>query len=70
MKAKVTKPFSGAPDGQHHPKHWNVGEVVEGNLADVAIAQKWADPVKEKASDQPKLGLPEQKQGASAEAAK
>lgn len=50
MKAKVVKAFSGAADGQHHPKMWQPGDVVEGNLAEVAVKEKWAEPVKGAAS--------------------
>lgn len=46
MKAKVVKAFSGVADGQHHPKMWQSGEIVEGNLAEVAVKEKWAEPVK------------------------
>lgn len=43
MKAKVIKAFDGAPDGAIYPKHFNVGDVVEGDLAKVAVGQQWAE---------------------------
>lgn len=33
MKAAVTVPFDGVPDGEHHPRKFNIGDVIEGNLA-------------------------------------
>lgn len=42
MKAKVTKEFRGAKDGEHHPTLFKVGDTVEGKLAEVAVEQKWA----------------------------
>lgn len=47
MKAKVTKPFNGAKDGEVYPTAFKAGDVVEGELAKVAVEQKWADPVKD-----------------------
>ncbi len=43
MKAKVIKPFRGARDGEHHPVDFKIGDVVEGKLAAVAVAEKWAE---------------------------
>ena len=43
MKAKVIKPFRGAKDGEHHPVDFKVGDIVEGKLAAVAVAEKWAE---------------------------
>ena len=42
MKAVVTKPFDGAIDGTIYPKHFKAGDVVEGDLARVAVEQGWA----------------------------
>jgi hypothetical protein len=42
MKIRVVKEFRGAKDGDHHPTLFRVGDFVEGNLADVALAEKWA----------------------------
>lgn len=59
MKAKVLKAFSGAADGQRYPKMWQAGEIVEGDLAEVAVKEKWAEPVKSgaAASKSAELGL-------------
>ena len=60
IRAKVIKAFNGAPDGEHHPVRFHPGDIIEGDLARVAIAQKLAEPTKEKAGE-PKLDLkPEQ----------
>ena len=42
MKAIVAKGFDGAPDGEIYPRHFMPGQLVEGDLARVAIAQEWA----------------------------
>jgi hypothetical protein len=42
MKAVVTRPFDGAVDGTIYPRRFAVGDVVEGDLARVAVAEKWA----------------------------
>ena len=42
MKAVVTTPFDGAIDGTIYPKHFVPGDVVEGDLARVALEQGWA----------------------------
>ena len=42
MKAKVTQAFDGVPDGKVHPVTFNPGDEVEGELAKVAVANKWA----------------------------
>lgn len=44
MKAIVTKPFRGAPDGEPHVRDFAVGDVVEGDLARVALMESWAVP--------------------------
>ncbi|MDO8974337.1 hypothetical protein [Reyranella sp.] len=43
MKAKVIKAFMGAPDGALHPRQFEVSELVEGDLARVAVAEGWAE---------------------------
>jgi len=42
MKATVTQEFDGAKDGTIYPTKWKPGDVVEGDLARVAIENKWA----------------------------
>ena len=44
-RAIVKMPFKGAPDGEIHPRDFAVGDEVEGDLALVAIREKWAKPV-------------------------
>lgn len=48
-KAIAEKAFPGAPDGSAYPEQFEKGDPVEGNLADVAIEQKWARPAKDEA---------------------
>jgi len=43
MKARVVKAFVGAPDGVLHPRLFEVSELVEGDLARVAVAEGWAE---------------------------
>lgn len=43
MKARVIKAFVGAPDGALHPRPFEVSELVEGDLARVAMAEGWAE---------------------------
>lgn len=40
--AVATMPFKGAPDGSAYPEQFEIGDPVEGDLADVAIAEGWA----------------------------
>ena len=47
MKAIVDKPFSGAPDGAIQANDFVKGDVVEGDLARVAVEQNWATEVAE-----------------------
>lgn len=53
MKAIVEKPFSGAPDGELHPRAFAVGDVVTGDLAIVAVREKWAVEKVEGSPDRP-----------------
>lgn len=41
--AKVIKRFKGVPDGAIQPKVFEEGDQVTGQLADVAIAEGWAE---------------------------
>lgn len=43
MKAKVVKPFAGVRDGELYPRRFEVADVVEGDLARVAIGEGWAE---------------------------
>ena len=43
MKARVIKAFMGVPDGALHPQQFDVSELVEGDLARVAVAEGWAE---------------------------
>ena len=55
IKAKVTKAFDGVPDGAVYPKSWEPGDIVEGDLARVAVAEGWAKeekPAKGKPADE------------------
>lgn len=65
MKAKVVKAFPGRPDNEVMTRIVEVGEVIEGELAAVAVREEWAEEVEEvealpKAEDngdpQPDLG--------------
>ena len=43
MKAQVIKTFMGVPDGALHPRRFEPGDSVEGDLARVAMAEGWAE---------------------------
>ncbi|RWK12529.1 hypothetical protein [Mesorhizobium sp.] len=49
MKAEVTKEFPGRPDGEALARTIAVGEVITGDLAEVAVRDKLAKEIKEKA---------------------
>lgn len=46
MKVKITKEFQGVESGALYPRLYTVGEIVEGRLADVALAEGWGDELK------------------------
>lgn len=46
MKVKITKEFHGVENGALNPRLYAVGEIVEGRLADVALAEGWGDEIK------------------------
>lgn len=57
MKAKVKVAFDGCIDGNPVPRKIEVGEEIQGDLARVAVEQKWAveivdKPAKEKPADE------------------
>ncbi|MDW9877331.1 hypothetical protein GOA90_08750 [Sinorhizobium meliloti] len=45
MKAKVVKAFPGRPDHEALTRTIEVGEEIEGELAVVAVREKWAEPI-------------------------
>lgn len=45
MQAKVTKEFAGRPDSEALSRTIKVGEIITGDLATVAVREKWAEPV-------------------------
>lgn len=47
MKAKVIKAFPGVADGTVATRQINVGEVISGELAAVAVREKWAEEIVE-----------------------
>lgn len=60
VRARVTKRFFGARDGQVHPEWHEVGTVVSGDLAKVAMSEGWADGLPEN-----KALIDEKKRGGS-----
>jgi len=46
MKVKITKEFQGVENGALHPRLYVAGEIVEGRLAEVALAEGWGEEVK------------------------
>ena len=52
--AKVTTPFSGCRDGSPIVENFKSGDILEGDLAEVAITEEWAeefDPTQEDITD-------------------
>lgn len=45
MKAKVTTPFPGRPDGEGDVRELPEGEIITGDLAAVAVREGWAEEV-------------------------
>lgn len=45
MKAKVTTEFNGRPDGDALARAIKVGETITGNLAAVAVRERWAEEI-------------------------
>lgn len=45
MKATVTTETNARPDGEPLPRAVKVGEVIEGDLAAVAVRDKWAEEI-------------------------
>lgn len=43
MKAIVTKQFPGRPDNEVMTRPIEVGEVITGSLAEVAVSEGWAE---------------------------
>jgi hypothetical protein len=60
LKAIVTQEFPGRPDSESLPRTIKVGETVTGDLARVAIENKWAeeDTGSTAAAAQPKKAAP------------
>lgn len=46
MTAKVVETFFGVPDGEVYPREFAEGDIVQGDLAVVAVREGWAKPVK------------------------
>ena len=59
---KVKKTFSGVPDGEIYPIEFKIGDLVTGDLAEVAVNEGWAVPVSPPAkpfkNDQPVVPNP------------
>ena len=57
MKVKVIKAFMGKPDNEMVSRLIAVGEIIEGELAEVAIANKLAVSEADKPAARPVLKL-------------
>ena len=47
MRAVVVEPFPGLPDGESVVKNFKEGDLVVGDLAEVAVREGWAQEVDE-----------------------
>ncbi|MBL4757489.1 MAG: hypothetical protein JKY32_07580 [Rhizobiales bacterium] len=54
MHAKVKQSFSGQPDSDFTPRTIEVGEIITGDLAEVAVREKWATKCKAPLSEEEK----------------
>ncbi|KPF47074.1 hypothetical protein [Rhizobium sp. AAP43] len=68
MEAKVTKSFPGRPDDEVMTRQFEVGDIVKGDLARVAVENGWAEEVESpevddggKSSELAKLTVPQLK---------
>ena len=57
MKAKVTHEFRGCRDGDPIVRTIAVGDIVEGDLAAVAVREKWADELTDDDDDTAEIKL-------------
>ena len=53
MEAIVQTPFKGVPDGETQTRQFEKGDRVEGDLAGVAVREKWAKRVGERKAAKP-----------------
>jgi hypothetical protein len=42
MKATALTTFDGARDGDLYPTRFRPGDLIEGNLAEIAVRENWA----------------------------
>lgn len=54
IKAKVTAPFPGRPDEEAKVRQIESGEVISGDLANVAIREGWAEAVADETGEDEK----------------
>ena len=45
MKAKAITAFGGARDGDLYPTRFRPGDLIEGQLALIAVREKWAEEI-------------------------
>ena len=69
MKAIVETAFPGRPDNEVVTRTIGVGEVIEGELASVAIREKWAKPYRDPAEVEAKAKAEAEKRAAEDAAA-
>jgi len=43
MNAAATTTFYGAKDGELYPTRFEPGDLIEGELAEIAVREKWAE---------------------------
>lgn len=56
MKATVTREFPGRPDREIKTRTIAVGEEIDGELAEVAVAEGWAKEISDKPAAKQKSG--------------
>ncbi|PLX36948.1 MAG: hypothetical protein C0605_07705, partial [Hyphomicrobiales bacterium] len=68
MAIIVKKPFRGVPDGECHPRLFNKGDELTGDLADVAVKNGWAEKGEGKAEKEAKAKAKADEEAAAAKA--
>ncbi|MCW5738035.1 MAG: hypothetical protein KIS73_28190 [Enhydrobacter sp.] len=43
MNATAITTFYGAKDGELYPTRFELGDLIEGELAEIAVREKWAE---------------------------
>ena len=51
MKAIAMTAFEGAKDGELYPTRFKSGDLIEGQLAEIAVREKWAEAIEPESAE-------------------